>query len=129
FAGPKYDEQGEVIPHSLLGTYEDFHREATRRGDILADLPSPREEHGRSDTPTVKYEKVKRQQKAKLSRDDNNALANWQHRMMERKRQQGYISKSSRRSGHEPGRQLPPGAGTAVPGRSRHPRRGLWQRM
>ncbi|GFO47750.1 mycbp-associated protein-like isoform x4 [Plakobranchus ocellatus] len=36
FAGPKYDEQGEVIPHSLLGTYEDFHREATRRGDILA---------------------------------------------------------------------------------------------
>ncbi|GFS04279.1 MYCBP-associated protein-like isoform X4 [Elysia marginata] len=96
-AGPKYDENGEVITHSLLGTYEDFHREATRRGDIMANLPTPREEHGRADTPTVKYEKSKRQQKAKLSRDDNNALANWQHRMLERKRQQGYISNNFRK--------------------------------
>lgn len=98
FAGPKYDEQGEVITHSLLGTYEDFHREATRRGDLITNMPTPREEHGRADTPTVKYERPKREQKAKLSRDDNNALANWQQRMLERKRQQGYISKLLQKS-------------------------------
>ncbi|KAK3796750.1 hypothetical protein RRG08_065884 [Elysia crispata] len=59
-------------------------------------LPTPRARSTaeRGHAPTVKYEKKRQQQqRARLSRDDNNPLANWQHRMMERKRQQGYISK------------------------------------
>ena len=53
-------------------------------------MPTPR--GGGADTPTVKYEKKKKTRDVKLSKDDNNALRNWQNKMIERKRQQGYIS-------------------------------------
>ena len=35
FAGPRYDPLGNVVAHSILGNYDDFHREAISRGDLL----------------------------------------------------------------------------------------------
>ena len=44
-------------------------------------------------TPTVKYQKKRRQQHEDTARtDESKALKNWQMRMLERKKQQGYIS-------------------------------------
>ncbi|XP_025083097.1 MYCBP-associated protein-like isoform X2 [Pomacea canaliculata] len=93
-AGPRYDSAGRVIHHSILGTYDEYRHEATIRGDLL-DIPTPRIVDGFSDEkPTLKYEKklhhVKKQQSEV---EESNALRNWQLKMLERKRQQGYISK------------------------------------
>ena len=48
----------------------------------------------RSEIVTTKYEKKKStvQHPIQMSVDETNALKNWQQRMHERKRQQGYIS-------------------------------------
>ncbi|XP_061190862.1 MYCBP-associated protein-like isoform X2 [Saccostrea echinata] len=92
FAGPRYDEDGAPIPHSLLGSYEEFRKEAIKRGDLL-DLPVSREGDVQPDKPTLKYEKKRRHRPEPLQPNENNALINWQMKMMERKRQQGYISK------------------------------------
>ncbi|XP_059140041.1 MYCBP-associated protein-like isoform X2 [Physella acuta] len=91
YAGPRYDEKGNVINHSLLGTYEEYHREAVRRGDLLDIMPVPKETDRRLDTPSVKYEKKKKT--VKLTHDENNAINNWNQKMNERKLQQIHISK------------------------------------
>ena len=56
-----------------------------------------RKEEGQPLTPSVRYEKKRRrQQHEDTSRNnESNALKNWQSRMMERKKQQGYISSKS----------------------------------
>ncbi|XP_078330046.1 MYCBP-associated protein-like isoform X1 [Crassostrea virginica] len=92
FAGPRYNEEGAPIPHSLLGSYDEFRKEAIKRGDLL-DLPVPSDADLQPDRPTVKYEKKKRDRCDRLRPNENNALINWQLKMLERKRQQGYISK------------------------------------
>lgn len=92
FSGPKYNLEGHVIPHSLLGNYEDFRNEALKRGDLL-DLPAPCDEDKQPAAPTLKYEKKKRVRPAGKHADESKALHNWQMKMIERKRQQGYISK------------------------------------
>ncbi|KAK6958793.1 MYCBP-associated protein-like isoform X1 [Biomphalaria glabrata] len=88
YAGPRYDEKGDVIPYSILGKYEDFYKEAVKRGDLLETLPTPRKSE-KVDSPTVKYEKKKN---IKLNQDEHNALKNWNAKMNERKRQQEHIS-------------------------------------
>lgn len=35
FAGPRYDSEGHVVSHSILGNYDDFQKEAIERGDLL----------------------------------------------------------------------------------------------
>ena len=56
------------------------------------DLPITRREDMRI-TPSVRFEKRPRQQHEGTARtDESKALKNWQMRMMERKKQQGYIS-------------------------------------
>eukprot|EP00105_Crassostrea_gigas_P026752 XP_011447824.1 PREDICTED: MYCBP-associated protein-like isoform X3 [Crassostrea gigas] len=92
FAGPRYNDEGAPIPHSLLGSYDEFRKEAIKRGDLL-DLPVPSEADLEPDRPTLKYEKKKRDRGDRQRNNENNALINWQMKMMERKRQQGYISK------------------------------------
>lgn len=94
YAGPRYDVAGRVIPYSILGTYENYRREATERG-VLLDIPTPRIDvkyRGGEGELTVKYEK-KRKRLADITTEENRALRNWQLKMVERKRQQGYISK------------------------------------
>lgn len=94
FAGPRYDEDGNVIPHSILGNYEDFHREAVKQGDLM-DFPALRKDDMQPMVPTLKYEKKKRSyEEDQFGRsNESNALRNWQLKMLERKKQQGYISK------------------------------------
>ncbi|KAL5019985.1 hypothetical protein ScPMuIL_002877 [Solemya velum] len=43
FAGPRYDMNGRVIAHSILGTYDEFHKEAVKRGDLLSMQPTREE--------------------------------------------------------------------------------------
>ncbi|XP_070178743.1 MYCBP-associated protein-like isoform X2 [Littorina saxatilis] len=96
YAGPKYDEKGQVISHSILGSYDDFRREAVARGDLL-DIPTPRihdASHDEDNRLTVKYEKKRKRTTRETPRkSEDNALRHWQQKMIERKRQQGYISK------------------------------------
>ena len=35
FAGPRYDNDGNVLPYSILGNYNEFQQEAIRRGDLM----------------------------------------------------------------------------------------------
>lgn len=59
---------------------------------ILKDLPAPCDEDKQPAAPTLKYEKKKRTRPAGKHADESKALHNWQMKMIERKRQQGYIS-------------------------------------
>ncbi|XP_023932821.1 MYCBP-associated protein-like isoform X2 [Lingula anatina] len=95
--GPRFDAMGNVIPHSILGTLEDFKKEAERRGESVSfEIPERLKVH----TPTVKYEKKKKASSHPRyqSVDETNALVNWQKKMLERKKQQGYISKLLQKS-------------------------------
>ncbi|XP_076438931.1 MYCBP-associated protein-like isoform X3 [Babylonia areolata] len=95
YAGPRYDAAGRVIHYSILGSFEDYRREAISRGDLL-DIPTPRIDSSYSgDSLTVKYEKKRKRstEEGEKKSDESNALRNWQQKMIERKRQQGYISK------------------------------------
>ncbi|WAR25478.1 MYBPP-like protein [Mya arenaria] len=80
-------------PHHILGNYGEFQQEAIRRGDLM-DIPATSHDE-MSQVPTLKYEKKRRRQYSdQWGRDmESNALHNWQLKMLERKRQQGYISK------------------------------------
>ncbi|XP_033725528.1 MYCBP-associated protein-like isoform X2 [Pecten maximus] len=95
FAGPRYDDVGNVIPHSILGNYDDFHKEAVTRGDLL-DLPAPKDPGFQTSTPTVKYERKKKVTPVRAN--ESKALDNWQQKMRERKKQQGYISSLLRKN-------------------------------
>ncbi|BFZ25781.1 hypothetical protein BsWGS_28820 [Bradybaena similaris] len=90
YDGPRFTETGDVIPYTILGTYEDFYKEANRRGAVSLNMPKPQGDLEEVGTPTVKYEKKRH----KHHRDtESNSLRNWYNKMMERKKQQGYISK------------------------------------
>lgn len=91
FAGPRYADDGSVLPHSLLGTFSEFKKIALDRGDLL-DVSIPEGDQD-SSVPTVKYEKKKHVRVAPVHANENKALHNWQMKMIERKKQQGYISK------------------------------------
>ncbi|XP_046580766.1 MYCBP-associated protein-like isoform X2 [Haliotis rubra] len=99
FAGPRYNPDGSVIKHSILGSYNDFHRQAVKKGDLI-DIPSPRDADTQPSAPTLKYERKKKMVKDNIhsQADENNALRNWHLRMMQRKKQQGYISKLLQKS-------------------------------
>ncbi|XP_071165073.1 MYCBP-associated protein-like isoform X6 [Mytilus edulis] len=93
FAGPRYSQDGSVLPHSLLGTFSEFKKIALEKGDLL-DVTVPGGELEReTSVPTLKYEKKKRVHQPPSHANENKALHNWQMKMIERKKQQGYISK------------------------------------
>ena len=50
------------------------------------------EQEKESTVPTLKYEKKKRVRTTPTHANENRALHNWQMKMIERKKQQGYIS-------------------------------------
>lgn len=89
--GIKFDKIGDVLPHSILGSVEEYLREARLRGnkieapfDELALINNDKPMTGVYDRPTSKSE---------IEIDGGtNALVNWQRKMLERKRVQGHIS-------------------------------------
>ena len=90
--GPRYTEAGQLIPHSILGTEEEFCCEAEARDrHVSIQLPlGPR-----GPKPRVRktwFEQVPRQE---------NALRHWQQRMRDRRRQQEHIAtRVDRPAGH-----------------------------
>lgn len=108
--GPRFDEQGRLIPHSILGSAEEFYRLAVLKGQLnQTDVPeafkTPRPlggGGGAGDTSgrlSVKYAKKPPAAAGfpfpveDLAGEESAALRNWERQMAERKRQQGYISK------------------------------------
>ncbi|XP_055509871.1 LOW QUALITY PROTEIN: MYCBP-associated protein [Leucoraja erinacea] len=91
--GPRFDAEGRVLPHSVLGSLVDFKRELLARGltemasvisDRLPSEPKPQE------LPV--YEKKPEDNIYANLHDQDNALANWQWHMAERKRTQKILS-------------------------------------
>nr|CAB3264103.1 MYCBP-associated protein-like [Phallusia mammillata] len=93
--GPRYTTEGDIIPYSVLGPVHDFVNEAMKRNDIRPDsaavMNAPKTDFH---LEVKKYERpstVFREQ-IPTAINQENALRNWQKKMADRKRQQGYIS-------------------------------------
>ncbi|CAM9914085.1 unnamed protein product [Lampetra fluviatilis] len=102
--GPRFDEKGQVLLHSILGSVEDYVTEAVERGETeVAQLIGAQRQDGdqwppSSEAPT----RVKRRgpggaaeppPAAPTGLDQGRALQHWQRRMAERRRLQGHIAK------------------------------------
>ncbi|XP_019630587.1 PREDICTED: MYCBP-associated protein-like [Branchiostoma belcheri] len=98
--GPGLDMTGDILAHTILGSVDDFKQEAIARGEEDEVLPPGINlDMTTATSPSIKYEKKKKQRRARKPADDeSNALRNWENKMRERKRQQGFISKLLQRS-------------------------------
>ncbi|XP_064644995.1 MYCBP-associated protein-like isoform X2 [Lineus longissimus] len=94
-AGPRFDMDGNIIPHSILGSVDDYKKRAVKDG-VQQDITLPEGYEAESKQPTVKYERKRKFPPSYMTGiqfDESNALKNWQAKMLERKKQQGHISK------------------------------------
>ncbi|XP_062866796.1 MYCBP-associated protein isoform X2 [Trichomycterus rosablanca] len=87
--GPRFDSQGMVLPHSILGSMEDFRIEMEARGEteLVRRIPDgaeqrPPEVEGRTRSPHSHEQE-----------SQGHALLNWSCHMAERRRQQDFIAK------------------------------------
>ncbi|KAI4882744.1 hypothetical protein NFI96_026281 [Prochilodus magdalenae] len=91
--GPRFDAQGLVLPHSILGSLEDFRREMEARGEmeLVKRIPDLKTSHPLENGGQMNEEKTK-----SLSRNERDvqghALQHWSYHMAERRRQQNFIS-------------------------------------
>ncbi|XP_077976029.1 MYCBP-associated protein-like isoform X1 [Styela clava] len=98
-SGPRYNHQtGEIISHSLLGSVEDFVSEAVKLNFIRPDSRStavltPVQVSHKINIKPSKAQPRPKSPKIKMALNQGNALQNWQRKMADRKRQQGFISK------------------------------------
>lgn len=92
--GPRFDNNGNVISHSILGTLEEYKDSAKKLGKLEVDYYI--RDQDRVQTPSVKtvnrFEQSQANHPKVESSEESNALINWQNKMRERKVQQGYIS-------------------------------------
>ncbi|MGH0118435.1 UNVERIFIED_CONTAM: hypothetical protein FKN15_054287 [Acipenser sinensis] len=95
-SGFRFEANGKILPHSILGSLADFKKEAVSRGDTeLAELiPDPPDPGSRVLTlgGCGKQSKAPVRGQPNLPVSQTHALQNWQQHMAERKRQQGFIS-------------------------------------
>ncbi|XP_043946416.1 MYCBP-associated protein [Protopterus annectens] len=95
--GPLFDVHGQILPHSILGTLEEFKQEALEQGNIqVAELipDTPHTQHNLVSSSKYIRQKPdtgKTQQRRNLGQ--HHSLENWQRHMAERKKQQGFISR------------------------------------
>lgn len=95
-SGPRYDENGQIVSHSLVGSVDDFIAEAIRQKYIQADTPIPETpipQHVMVEIRPQPRRALQKPVKIPMSSNQENALLTWQRQMAERKRQQGFISK------------------------------------
>ncbi|XP_058468536.1 MYCBP-associated protein-like [Solea solea] len=89
--GLLFDDQGMVLPHSILGSLEDFrsYLEAKGETELIKRLPK-----SQRDPPRGRYkcEAVECQVSSEHRNLQSNALQNWNTHMRQRKRQQDYLS-------------------------------------
>lgn len=90
--GPRYTDDGQLIPHSILGTEEEFNREAEAvASHVQIQIPA-RESVRETRARKTWFDNLPRQE---------NALKHWQQRMKDRRVQQEYISsRVDRSAGH-----------------------------
>ncbi|XP_065841151.1 MYCBP-associated protein-like isoform X2 [Oscarella lobularis] len=88
---PRFNANGIFIEHSLLGSLEDYEDEAMKEADKYGLTGSP--EMPRIELPTPSNEFADVSTTSAATGRDVRALENWNSRMLERKRQQGRISK------------------------------------
>ncbi|XP_051731914.1 MYCBP-associated protein [Ctenopharyngodon idella] len=92
--GPRFDAQGMVLPHSILGSLEDFKTEMQLRGEteLVQRIPD-----GQTLPPLVvetENDSDKAQDLSEMGRShQSHALQHWYHHMTERRRQQDFISR------------------------------------
>ncbi|XP_041077074.1 MYCBP-associated protein-like isoform X2 [Polyodon spathula] len=95
-SGSRFEANGKILPHSILGSLADFKKEVVSRGDTeLAELiPDPPDPRSRVLTVGAygKQSKALARGQPNISISQTHALQNWQQHMAERKRQQGFIS-------------------------------------
>ena len=90
--GPRYTEGGQLVPHSILGTEEEFCSEAATAENRHVSI-QPREAPGAK-------QRVRKTWFRQLPRQEN-ALRHWQQRMSDRRRQQEHIAERvDRAAGH-----------------------------
>jgi len=94
--GPLFDEDGQVLTHTILGSWEDFQQEAITRGDIENLPPFSAYKFGAGKVrPTTKGTKKEKKFSSHVWQtriNENNALTNWQRQMLQRKKQQQHLS-------------------------------------
>ncbi|XP_076845508.1 MYCBP-associated protein isoform X2 [Brachyhypopomus gauderio] len=92
--GPRFDAQGMVLPHSILGSLEEFRREMEARGEmeLVKRIPDVKKKHPMQATG---WERVKRTKSHPESGRDrqSHALQHWHYHMTERRKQQNFISR------------------------------------
>ncbi|KAL4648705.1 MYCBP-associated protein [Arapaima gigas] len=90
FGGPRFDTKGMLLPHSILGSLEDFKKEMEARGELeLAKLLS---EYPASRPSVAPMENVDIPERLSPPDQQVHALHHWQHHMSERQRQQDFLS-------------------------------------
>uniref|UniRef100_A0A4W3GC29 MYCBP-associated protein n=1 Tax=Callorhinchus milii TaxID=7868 RepID=A0A4W3GC29_CALMI len=80
--GPRFDAQGRILPHSILGRLEDFRRELLRRGN----------EEVKS--RFLSDQRVTRLHAGYKAHHQESALENWQQHMADRKKQQAKLARN-----------------------------------
>ncbi|XP_007886973.2 MYCBP-associated protein [Callorhinchus milii] len=92
--GPRFDAQGRILPHSILGRLEDFRRELLRRGnEELASL-IPTSLQTEPKPPVLSnYKKKARLHAGYKAHHQESALENWQQHMADRKKQQAKLAR------------------------------------
>nr|XP_055060048.1 MYCBP-associated protein isoform X1 [Misgurnus anguillicaudatus]XP_055060049.1 MYCBP-associated protein isoform X1 [Misgurnus anguillicaudatus] len=87
--GPRFDTQGMVLPHSILGSLEDFKREMELRGDteLLQKIQNQQK------LATHPVERERNDDQSKIESQQSHALQHWYRHMAERRRQQDFISR------------------------------------
>ncbi|XP_053086160.1 MYCBP-associated protein [Pangasianodon hypophthalmus] len=91
--GPRFDAQGMVLPHSILGSLEDFRKEMESRGEVelIKRIPDTKKQQ-RFDFRGQKPED-RTTSRLHYERDQQgHALKHWCYHMAERRRQQSFIS-------------------------------------
>ncbi|XP_058600788.1 MYCBP-associated protein isoform X2 [Onychostoma macrolepis] len=92
--GPRFDVQGMVLPHSILGSLEDFRTEMQLRGETELEQRIP----DRQKRPPLWVEDENEDNKAGVHSEmgrghQSHALQHWGRHMTERRRQQDFISR------------------------------------
>ncbi|XP_064179535.1 MYCBP-associated protein isoform X1 [Anguilla rostrata] len=94
--GPRFDDQGMVLPHSILGSLEDFKREMETRGEtqLVKRVPDCPKLHGPVAVEHSCEEKPKPRPRGQPhpSELQSHALQHWRSHMRERRRQLDFIS-------------------------------------
>ncbi|KAK3511076.1 hypothetical protein QTP70_030144, partial [Hemibagrus guttatus] len=92
--GPRFDAQGMVLPHSILGSLEDFRKEMEARGEmeLMKRIPDVNKQQQPLGFGGQKPE-AKTKSRVHYEQDQQgHALNHWSYRMAERHRQQNFIS-------------------------------------